>query len=303
MSEIQNLPKRKARQPKKKRFFLDKLNENERFGRIINVPLSYLSATTVVGLLTFMAVAFLLTGQPDVITFTVVFAIAILAYGWRELVDSPSRNGALATIALVGISNTLLIRLTYDLAWAGISIALSVLIAAIVEMLRPLPRPRLIESISASVFGALVAVVGSGWVALESSQLWSTILLACSITVAGAVIGNQFGTTLKGNAFGAVAAGTLSGAALGGIALLRGAHHQIVHLSFSAFTDAVNPILGIFMLTCGLGFALGLVIALVDALFGDYHRNYNERGAFARGAMKFLLAVLPIYILIRTGAF
>lgn len=294
---------RRSRRTPKKRFFIDKLNDSERFGKIINLPLSYLSATTVVLLLTFMSLAFLLTGLADVITFTGVFAVLILAYGWSELVDAPTHRGSMTVITLIGILNLLIIRLTNDLAWVGISVAFSVLVAALAEMLRSTPRPRLVESLSSSVFGSLIAIVGSGWVALESSQLWSTILISCSLIVAAAVIGNQFGTTLKGNAIGALTMGTVSGTVLGGIAVALGAHQQIVHLSFNTFTDKLNPISGIFLLTSTLGFALGLVITLVDALFGDYQRNCNERGAFARGAVKFLLAVLPIYVLIRTGAF
>lgn len=303
MKEVKKRASKSKHRAPKKRFFLDVLNENDQFGKIIKLPLRYLSATTVVLLLLVMASLFALTNQHDVITFTVAIAVVILAYGWRDLVGTPSRHGALFTILVVGIINIIVIRLTGDLAWAGISAGLSVLIAAIVEMQRAMPRLNLIESISTSVFGALVAIIGSGWVALESSQLWSTILLACTIMVAAAVVGNQVGTTLLTNAIGAVSAGSLSGLALGFVATQLDNHQRIAHLALDSLSTKIDPTLGIIILTTSLGFALGGVITTVDALFGEYNRQCNEKAAFARGAMKFLLAVMPIYVLIRTGAF
>ncbi|MCS4484685.1 hypothetical protein NXS08_04185 [Gleimia sp. 6138-11-ORH1] len=287
----------------KKRFFLDILNENEQFGRVIKLPLRYLSATTVVLLLLFMAIFFGLTGQRDIITFTVAVAVVVLAYGWHDLVDAPTRNSSLITILLVGIINIIVIRLTGDLAWAGISAGLSILIAAVAETLRSAPRLNLLESLSSSVFGALVAIIGSGWVALETSQLWSTILLACTIMVAAAVVGNQVGSTLRTNAIGALVAGSISGLLLGLLATQLSNFQRIAHLALESLSSKIDPLLGMLFLTTSLGFALGGVITTVDALFGEHKRRRSEKAAFARGAMKFLLVVMPIYVLIRTGAF
>ncbi|EEH64598.1 hypothetical protein HMPREF0044_0335 [Gleimia coleocanis DSM 15436] len=285
------------------RFFFDVLNRNDQFGNLIKLPLSYLSASTVVVLLFLTTVLFALTRIPDIITFTVVIAIVILAYGWKDLVEAPSEHGGLITILSVGIPNLLVIRLTGDLAWAGISLGITVLVAALYEMSRPLPRENLVESLASSVFGGIVAIVGSAWVALESSQLWATILLACTVMVAAAVVGNQFGSTLRANAIGAILGGAFSGVVLGFIAVAIDTHQRFLHLALNSFLMKVSPTIGILLLTISLGLALGAVITAIDALFGEHNRKCSEKGAFARGAMKFLLAVLPIYVLVRTGAF
>lgn len=313
MSDEKTTPKPPKRRPRKekntpesalrKRFFYDTLNKNDQFGQLIKLPLSYLSASTVVALLLTTTILFSLTQLPDVITITVVAAIIILAYGWKDLVQAPTEKAGLITILTVGIPNLLVIRLTGDLAWAGITLGITIIIAALYEMSRPLPRENLVESISTSVFGGLVAIVGSAWVALESSQLWSSILIACTVMVGAAVIGNQAGTTIKSNAIGALAGGAVSGAVLGLIAVALDTHQRFVHLAINSLLDRFSPTFGILLLAITLGIALGAVITAIDALFGEHHRKCTEKGAFARGAMKFLLAVLPIYVLVRTGAF
>ncbi|MDO5722541.1 MAG: hypothetical protein Q4P06_08415 [Actinomycetaceae bacterium] len=270
--------------------------------RLLSVPLNYLSATTVILLAAGMTALYLSTQIRDVVTVTVIIAIIVLANGWSGLVHSPTRYAPALTILVVGIGSTIAVRATGDLAWATVAVGVAVVVAALAEMARPLPREDLVRSISASVTGALVAILGSAWVGLSSSPVWSIVMVGTALIVICAVVGNQFGTRVRARAVGAVLGGVVGSGLVAGLAMVLKPHASLINL-LTPFNDPASPLLSLTIASLAMGFAIGGVIAFVDIIFGERIRRCTEAGAFARGAMKFLLVVMPIYILVRLGAF
>lgn len=277
-------------------------NSSHGIRSLVAVPLRYLSASMVVILSLFMAVAYSLTHWRDVVTITIVIAIVVLANGWSGLVHTPGRYPAAITTTVVGVTTVFVVRLTNDMAWGTIALGLTVLVAAVVEMGRPQPREDLVKSLSASVAAGVIAVLGSAWVSLTTSPLWSVILIGAAVVTSLTVIGDQFGSSLWSNTIGSLVVGTISGILLGGIAVVVGQDAHIVALAFPSLPGTGNSVVSIMITSGVLGLAIGAVIAIVDGLVGEHNRRCTEAGAFARGAMKFLLAVTPIYILVHVGA-
>lgn len=269
--------------------------------RLITIPFNYLSASTVVVLATIMTGLYLATQWRDVVTVSVIVAIIILANGWSGLVHSPTRYAPALTALIAGIGSTLAVRATGDLAWATVGIGVSVVVAAIAEMARPLPREDLLQSIASSTSAAFVAVLGSAWVGLSSSPIWSIVMVGAALIVISSVIGNQFGTRVRARALGAVLGGLVGGFAVATIAYALKPRASLINL-LTPFNNPANPLLSVAIASLIMGVAIGLVIALVDMIFGERIRRCTEAGAFARGAMKFLLVVMPIYMLVRIGA-
>lgn len=275
---------------------------SERWGRILSVPLKYLSASTTMLLSLFMALGYLLTGQRDFVTVSVVFAILIMANGWNGLVRSPAKYPSAITTLVVGLLAVIAVRLTGDFAWATIVLGFTVAIAAIAEMMRPLPRENLVRSLSSSVFAGFVAIIGSAWIVLANSVLWAGIMTGAAVVVTFAVIGNQIGESAKANSIWALIFGAVSGLGLGGVAVQVGEGSRILRLAFPTLLGAIPPTVSVLVLSTIMGLAIGLIIALVDILFGEHTRRVSEAGAFARGAVKFMLVVMPIYVIVRVGA-
>ena len=275
---------------------------SERWGRILSVPLKYLSASTTVFLSLFMAIGYLLTNQRDFVTASVVLAILIVANGWNGLVRSPAKYPSAITTLVVGLFAVVAVRITGDFAWATIVLGVTVPIAAIAEMMRPLPRENLVRSLSSSVFAGFVAIIGSAWIVLAASELWAAVMTGAAVVVTFAVIGNQIGESAKANAIWALIFGTVSGLGLGALAIQLGQGSRIVRLAFPTLLGSIPPTVSVLLLAALLGLSVGLIIALVDILFGEHSRRVSEAGAFARGAVKFLLVIMPIYVLVRIGA-
>lgn len=274
-----------------------------RVRRILSIPLSYLSASVAAILSIFMAVGYLATGYRDFVTVSVVAAILILANGWSGLVPAPTKHTSAVTATTVGVLAVLAVRITDDMAWATISLGVAVLVAAIAEMARPLPRENLVQSISASTAAAVTAVLGSAWVGLATSKLWSAVLVGSAVVVTFAVIGNQIGKSAKANTIGALTLGSLSGLAMGLLAQYLGAELHLIQYAFPTLAGTFSPYVAVVIVSTVMGFAIGMTIALVDIVFGEHVRRCTEAGALARGAMKFLLVVMPIYVIVRIGGF
>lgn len=249
-----------------------------------------------------MVGTYLLLTARDVVTVTVTVAILILANGWSGLVHCPTRYAPAATAILIGIPTLLAVRLTGDMAWATVGAGLTILIAALMEMARPLPRTDLVQSISASASAGLAVTVGSAWVALTASPLWSAIMISSAVVMAITVIGNQIGTTLRTNVIGALISGTTAGGILGFVAIALGQHRSIVSLIVPQSLTGLPEQTAVLIVGAVIGASLAVTIALIDALVGEHSRRCSEAGAFARGALKFLLAAMPIYIIVRIGA-
>lgn len=268
----------------------------------MTVPVRYLSASVAIILSVLMLIANLAFHNRVPVAVVVVIAIVVLANGWSDLVQAPERYTSAITILLVGGLTTVAVVLTDDFAWATIGLGMVVMIGAIMEMSRPQPRANLLQSLSASVFGGFVAVLGVAWMTLAGSPLWSVIMSIATVAIVLAVIGNQIGSTLKSNSIWAIVLGTLGSIATAALTIWLGGPGSILDMAFPSRLAGFSNVATAFLIAGLMGLGIGAVVALMDTLFGEHNRRISEAGAFARGAAKFLTAIMPIYVIVRVGA-
>ena len=97
----------------------------------------------------------------------VALLVVVLAIGWPRLLDLPSGGGSATVLALVGRGGVVAVVLGGGtLGTLPFIVACGLVLAFLVEMLRRDGRPRLVESLTATVAGLVVAVCGAGWTAV-----------------------------------------------------------------------------------------------------------------------------------------
>lgn len=126
---------------------------------------------------------------PLLLAGAVALAVLVLALGWGALLDLPTRRGTGLVIALVGVGGAeLAVRattMTRPLAPFAALLAGSVLLAFGHQLLRRHGRPHLVESVTGTVSGQTVALLGGGWVLLPGTRL---ALPALAVAVAATVV-------------------------------------------------------------------------------------------------------------------
>jgi len=97
----------------------------------------------------------------------VALAVVALALGWPRLLDLPWRAGSTTALTIVGVGGTAAVATDRGtLGTLPFVVACGLVLAFVVEMLRTDGRPRLVESLTGTVAGIVVAVCGAGWVAV-----------------------------------------------------------------------------------------------------------------------------------------
>ena len=119
----------------------------------------------------------------------VVLLVPLLAQGWPALVRARHDVGSSVVIALAGVSAALVVGVTGNFATAAWVMAFSVVAAFVAQMLRRDGRPDLVEDLGSTVSGALVAVCGAGWCALNGTVADPSIMVPVSVALfAGALL-------------------------------------------------------------------------------------------------------------------
>lgn len=175
-----------------------------------------------------------------------LIAVALGA-GWPLLTGLPFAPGSAVVVALAGFGAVVAAALTPErpgLRDAAIVFALAVVLAFVNELLRRDGRVHLVESVSGTVTGALLAVTASGWVAAVRAPDGEDLVVAgaAALAVAAVVTAVRMPVWLRSAA--TIAAATLTAVILG----------------------AVLPRFG---LVAGLvlGFGIGVLVAALHALF------------------------------------
>lgn len=195
-------------------------------------------------------------------------ALAVLfAVGWPMLTDLPSRPGSGAVVALGGAGAVAVVYLTVGepyLRALPVVFAAAILLTFINELLRTDGRLHLVESVSGTVAGTLIAACSAGWVATQRAPGGAELVIAgalalavgsavCALRVPGwAGVGVTTGA--------AVVAGGLAGAVLRGLDPLAGAL---------------------------LGLAVGVLVAAIHELF-------DQLPALTRVPAALAATVLPV---------
>ena len=181
------------------------------------------------------------------IVVAIALVVLVLAVGWPALLRLPDRVGSSTVIALVGLGAVVGVAGTHGhphLRNLPIVIALGVLLAFVNELARRDGRPRMVDSVTGTVAGMVVAGAAAGWIAAGRGAG------GVALVVAGAV--------------GLAVASAVAAVPLGG--WLGALTTTAAGLAGSGAVAAVMPTLGLIPGVL-LGAAIGILIAALHALF------------------------------------
>ena len=154
----------------------------------------------------------------------------VFAVGWPLLVGLPSKPGSGVVVGLGGAGAVAVVYLTIGEPYMRalpLVFAASILLAFVNELLRRDGRTRLVESVSGTVAGTLVAAAAAGWVATVRSPGGAGLVIAGAVALA--VGSAASAVTLRGwtgvgaKVGAAAAAGALAAGWLPTVDLLAGA--------------------------------------------------------------------------------
>lgn len=192
-----------------------------------------------------VAVAGYLGGLP--LSATAAVLALLLALGWPALAGLPFKPGSAAVVALGGVGAVAVVHLTVTQPYLRdlpVVFAAAILLAFLNELLRRDGRTRLVESVSGTVAGTLVAVAVAGWVAIGRTPGGEPIVVvgALALAVGSVVVALHLRPWVGALATAGAAAGA---GALGGLLL-----------------PAIDPLAGAL-----LGLSVGVLVATLHALF------------------------------------
>jgi hypothetical protein len=198
-----------------------------------------------------LAAAVAVAGYVGGVTLTVAAAVLALVFalGWPALVGLPFRVGSTVVVAIGGIGSVVVVHLTSDqpyLRFLPLVLAGAVLLSFLNELVRRDGRERLVESVSGTVAGTLVAVASAGWVATGRTPGGEPLVVvgALALAVASAVVALRLARWL-----GAVVT-SLAGAAAGALG--------------AALLPDIDVSAGLI-----LGVAVGVLVATLHTLFDE----------------------------------
>jgi len=156
--------------------------------------------------------------------------VLVLALGWPGLAALPFTPGAGAVVALGGLGSVAAVTFTPEqpyLQHLALVLAAAVVLAFVNEMLRRDGRLRMVESVSGTVAGTVLAVCVTGWVATARLDGGEELVVAGAVALA---LGSA-SVALRGRTWlvylvtvvAATAGGTLVGWLLPTVQLVAGA--------------------------------------------------------------------------------
>jgi hypothetical protein len=160
---------------------------------------------------------------PLLLAAAVALAVLLLAVGWAGLLDLPAPRGSAVVIVLTGWAAAgLAVRaadMTRPLAPFAALLALSVLMAFAHELARRGGRHDLVESVTGTLSGQALALLGGGWVLVPTTRLaltaLSTAIAAAAVTRLAATVPMPVPPAFAG--WSALGVGAVVGATTGGL--------------------------------------------------------------------------------------
>ncbi len=125
-------------------------------------------------------------GQVPLAAVSALLAVAV-AVGWPQLANLPDRNGSATVVAVTGLGGVVAVHAVgtrADLTSLAVVFAASILLTFVNELLRRDGRPRLVESVSGTVTGSLLAVTAAGWVACGRLPHGKELAVAAAVALA-----------------------------------------------------------------------------------------------------------------------
>lgn len=221
-----------------------------------------------------LAVAGYVGGLPVAIAAGVL--VLVFAVGWPALADLPFRPGSTAVVALGGLAAVVSVHVVDAqpyLRHLPILFATAILLAFVNELLRRDGRERMVESVSGTIAGTLIAVAAAGWVAIGRVSDGEALVVsgALALTVGSAVVALPLGGWL-----GAIA----TTAAAGGVGAIGG-----------AVLPGITTLAGLL-----LGLAVGVLVATLHALFDRLPALESRLPAFAAVTLPVTVTGFLVYV-------
>jgi hypothetical protein len=125
-----------------------------------------------------------------VLAAALALVVLCVALGWPALFGLPGPRGSGAAVALAGWAGIALALAVQGrvrpLAWFAALLALAVLLAFGREIARRVPRDGLVESLTGTLAGEVVAVLAAGWLLVPRTALGTAGVLVAAAAVAAA---------------------------------------------------------------------------------------------------------------------
>ncbi len=165
------------------------------------------------------------------VTAAAAFCVLALAVGWGDLLRLPHRSGTAVLVGGLGagslVAGTLVLEPGSDvdspLALFAVVVAAAVLTSFGHELFRQDGRPDVLESVTGTLSGQIVAVLASGWVLLINTPDGSGAVVVAAAAIAVARLGSALPIPVSpalapwiGVGFGTVAA-VVASALVGGV--------------------------------------------------------------------------------------
>ncbi|QWW19806.1 hypothetical protein I6B53_01335 [Schaalia sp. 19OD2882] len=156
-------------------------------------------------------------------------------------------------------------------------------------------------AIASSMTGALLASGGAAWVWLASSSQWRGFVPVAGIVVACVVAADQVGATYRIQSLMAVATSLVAGAGSAVGLWLWGGATGTLPVLLPILAGNAPSMCAALLLGATAGLAVALVVIVVDGLLGAHAGPHPPRAHVTRGIVKFLVAALPLYVLVHIG--
>lgn len=214
-------------------------------------------------------------------------AVAFFAAGWPRLLGIPAQRGASTVIALSGFGALVIAVTTHQFRLLPIVLAAGVVASFVHQMLRTDGRPRLVESVSATVTGVIVVTLGAGWVTVVT-RYGETDALNHPLPMAMILVG----------------ACSLTGATIGSIVFPRAVSAYFATLLATGIGTGVGWIFPSVGWLPGLitGFSVGVLYTGMHILFGMFPASRRVRPAIAAALLPVLASGIVVYIVARAIA-
>lgn len=214
-------------------------------------------------------------GETPLVVVVTLIALAI-AVGWPAMLRTPDRIGAATVVALVAVGSVVTVTATHGhpyLRNLPVVVALGVLLAFVNELARRDGRPRVVDSVTGTVSGMVVAAAAVGWIAAGRGAGGVALVVAGAVALAAAAGVSAVPLDGWAGALATVVAGVAGGGAVA----------------------AVMPTLA---LAPGLllGTAIGLLVAALAALVGSLPAAVSRWAAGAAVCLPVAASGFVVYV-------
>ena len=217
-----------------------------------------------------------LAGYLHPVALLVVAALLVLvvAVGWPELAGLPFRPGSAAVVALTGLGAVFAVRYTgTGLSGLAVVLACALMVSFLNELLRRDGRTRMVESVSGTEAGGVLALCTACWVATDALIGGEAVVVAGALALAVGAAVSAFELPRWMSAILTAATAAVAGAAAG--------------WALPTISLQVGAVLGV---------AVGVLVAALDALFDSLVELKRVLPSLSAAALPVAVSGAVVYI-------